>query len=40
MSHGSGASELRGAEGGFKRAVALIEPKSYWQRRPVSDLLA
>jgi N-acetylglucosamine malate deacetylase 1 len=35
-----GASKLRGAEGGFKRAVALMEPKSYWQRRPVSDLLA
>jgi LmbE family N-acetylglucosaminyl deacetylase len=34
-----GASELRGAEGGFKRAVALMEPKSYWQRRPVAELL-
>ena len=34
-----GASELRGAEGGFKRAVALMEPKSYWQRRPVAGLL-
>jgi len=34
-----GASELRGAEGGFKRAVALMEPKSYWQRRPVVELL-
>jgi N-acetylglucosamine malate deacetylase 1 len=34
-----GASEMRGAEGGFKRAVALMEPKSYWRRRPVADLL-
>jgi LmbE family N-acetylglucosaminyl deacetylase len=34
-----GASELRGAEGGFKRAVALMEPKSYWQRRSVAELL-
>jgi len=34
-----GASRLRGAEGGFKRAVALMEPKSYWQRRPVAELL-
>lgn len=34
-----GASEMRGAEGGFKRAVALMEPKSYWQRRPLTDLL-
>jgi N-acetylglucosamine malate deacetylase 1 len=34
-----GASEMRGAEGGFKRGVALMEPKSYWQRRPVTHLL-
>lgn len=34
-----GASEMRGAEGGFKHAVALMEPRSYWQRRPVADLL-
>ena len=35
-----GASEMRGAEGGFRRAVALMEPKSYWQRRPVAGLLS
>jgi LmbE family N-acetylglucosaminyl deacetylase len=34
-----GASEMRGAEGGFRRAVALMEPRSYWQRRPVDGLL-
>ena len=34
-----GACEMRGAEGGFKRAVALMEPRSYWQRRSVADLL-
>jgi N-acetylglucosamine malate deacetylase 1 len=34
-----GASKLRGAEGGFTRGVALMEPKSYWQRRPLTDLL-
>jgi len=34
-----GASEMRGAEGGFRRAVALMEPRSYWKRRPVDGLL-
>jgi len=34
-----GASEMRGAEGGFKRAVALMQPETYYgRRRPVEML--
>ena len=34
-----GASEMRGAEGGFRRAVALMQPETYYgRRRPVEML--